>query len=93
MRRSRSAVIAAAALFSAGIGIAAGSLAAAPASASARGAAPAASPARSPNFGCYYQNQNIAAGEAVWLTDNAGNTIGYASCSMNDVLDVYYWPK
>jgi hypothetical protein len=85
----RSAIIAAAAVFSAGIAIAAGLLTAAPAS--ARGAAPSSSPGPSPNFGCYYQNQNIRAGETVWLTD--GNvTVGYASCSVNDVLDVYYWP-
>jgi hypothetical protein len=86
----RSAVIAAAAVLSAGIAIAAGLLTAAPAS--ARGAAPASSPGPSPNFGCYYQNQNIGAGETVWLTDGGGSTVGYASCSVNDVLDVYYWP-
>jgi hypothetical protein len=86
----RSAIIAAAAVLSAGIAVAAGLLTAAPAS--ARGVAPASSPGPSPNFGCYYQNQNIGAGETVWLTDNDGATVGYASCSMNDVLDVYYWP-
>jgi len=87
----RSAAFTAAAVLSAGIAIAAGLLSAAPTS--ARGAVPAASPGRSPNFGCYYQNQNIGAGETVWLTGGDGSTIGYASCSVNDVLDVYYWPN
>ena len=91
----RSAIITAAAVLGVGIAVAAGLPTASPASArepvpaSTTGPSPAGP---SPNFGCYYQNQNIAAGETVLLTNSAGNTIGYASCSVNDVLDVYYWP-
>ena len=86
----RSATFTAAAVLGASIAVAAGLPTAGPAS--ARGPVPASSGGPSPNFGCYYQNQNIGAGETVWLSDDDGATVGYAYCSMSDVLDVYYWP-
>jgi cytochrome oxidase Cu insertion factor (SCO1/SenC/PrrC family) len=45
--------------------------------------------ARTPNFGCYYQNYNIAAGETVILTDGDGHSIGFASCNQSGQLFVY----
>ena len=45
--------------------------------------------ARTPNFGCWYQNYNIAAGETVILTDSGGYSIGFASCNQSGQLFVY----